>query len=115
MSAPTLPDDSAVGPPERLHPSFLLKGLRRSLRGLGGGYALVAYFAMSGRWTSAILAAIAILLLGVGGTILTGGGSNIASAQDEIRIDSGVISRRHRSIPFDRIQDADITQGPLAG
>jgi len=33
---------------------------------------------------------------------------------DEIRIDSGVLSRTHRSIPFDRIQDVDITQGPLA-
>ena len=70
MSEPTLPDDSAVGPPERLHPWFLLNGLRRSLRGIGGGYALVAYFAVSGRWTSAIVAAIAILVLSVGGTIL---------------------------------------------
>ena len=33
---------------------------------------------------------------------------------DEIRIDSGIFSRTHRSIPFDRIQDVDITQGLLA-
>jgi putative membrane protein len=33
---------------------------------------------------------------------------------DDIRIDSGVLSRTHRSIPFDRIQDVDITQGPVA-
>ena len=33
---------------------------------------------------------------------------------NEIRIDSGILSRTHRSIPFDRIQDVDITQGPLA-
>jgi len=114
MSEPTLPDDSAVGPPERLHPWFLLNGLRRSLRGIGGGYALVAYFAVSGRWTSAIVAAIAILVLSVGGTILYWMRFQYRVGADEIRIDSGVISRRHRSIPFDRIQDVDITQGPLA-
>src|SRR5919107_1911987 len=32
----------------------------------------------------------------------------------EIRIDSGILSRTHRSIPFDRIQDVDISQGPVA-
>jgi putative membrane protein len=114
MSEPTSPDDRAVGPPERLHPLYLLKGLRRSLRNLGGAYALIAYFAVSGRWTSAIVAAVAILLLGVGGTILYWARFNYRVGEDEIRIDSGVLSRRHRSIPFDRIQDVDIAQGPLA-
>jgi putative membrane protein len=33
---------------------------------------------------------------------------------DEIRIDSGIFSRTHRSIPFDRVQDVDITQGLIA-
>ena len=33
---------------------------------------------------------------------------------DEIRIDSGFLSRTHRSIPFDRVQDVDIEQGPVA-
>jgi putative membrane protein len=33
---------------------------------------------------------------------------------DEIRIDSGLLNRTHRSLPFDRIQDVDITQGPVA-
>ena len=32
----------------------------------------------------------------------------------EIRIDSGILRRTHRSIPFDRIQDVDITQPLLA-
>jgi putative membrane protein len=34
--------------------------------------------------------------------------------ENEIRIDSGILNRTHRSIPFDRIQDVDITQGPVA-
>ena len=92
---------------------FLLKGLRRSLRSLGGVYALIAYFAVSGRWTAAIIAAAAILLLGVGGTIFYWARFRYRVGEDEIRIDSGVLSRRHRSIPFDRIQDVDIVQGPL--
>jgi len=92
---------------------FLLKGLRRSLRSLGGVYALIAYFAVSGRWTAAIIAALAILLLGVGGTIFYWARFRYRVGEDEIRIDSGVLSRRHRSIPFDRIQDVDIVQGPL--
>ena len=33
---------------------------------------------------------------------------------NEIRIDSGILNRTHRSIPFDRIQDVDISQGPVA-
>ena len=33
---------------------------------------------------------------------------------NEIRIDSGIFNRNHRSIPFDRIQDVDISQGPVA-
>src|SRR5690606_15706409 len=32
----------------------------------------------------------------------------------EIRIDSGLLNRTHRSIPFDRVQDVTIEQGPLA-
>ena len=113
MSAPTSPDDRAVGPPERLHRLFLLKGLRRSLRSLGGAYALIAYFAVSGRWASAVIAAIAILLLSIGGTIVYWARFEFRVGNDEIRIDSGVLNRRHRSIPFDRIQDVDIVQGPL--
>ena len=34
--------------------------------------------------------------------------------ENEIRIDSGIFSRTHRSIPFDRVLDVDIIQGPVA-
>ena len=114
MSAAISPDDAAVGPPERLHPLYLLGGLRRSFRSLTGAYALIAYFAASGRWTSAILVAAAILVLGIGATFIRWLRFEYRVGRDEIRIDSGLLSRRHRSIPFDRIQDVDIVQGPLA-
>lgn len=113
MSKPTLADDRAVGAPERLHPLFLLKGLGGSLRGLGGAYAVLAYFFISGQWRLAIGAAIAFVAIGIVGVVLYWRRFEYRVGQNEIRIDSGIMSRRHRSIPFDRIQDADISQGPL--
>jgi putative membrane protein len=114
MSEPTSPDDPAVGPPEHLHPLFLLNGLRGSIRSLGGVYALIAYFAATGRWTTAGITAVAIFIVMVVRTFVHWSRFEFRVGADEIRIDSGVLSRRHRSIPFDRIQDVDIVQGPLA-
>jgi putative membrane protein len=113
MSEPTSPDDRAVGPPEHLHPLFLLSGLTRSLRSLGGAYALIAWLAFTrGLWV-AVLAAFALLLFGLVGVVIYWSRFEFRVGEDEIRIDHGIVSRTHRSIPFDRIQDVDITQGPL--
>ena len=114
MSAPTLPDDNAVGAPERLHPFFLLTGLGRSLKGIGGGYAVVGYLAVSGRLRTALFGAIGLLVVLAVSVFLYWRRFEYRVGESEIRIDSGIISRNHRSIPFDRIQDVDISQGPLA-
>ena len=114
MSEPTSPDDAAVGPPEHLHPLFLLTGLGGSLRGVAGGYVAIGYLAVSGRWGSAffgMLALIAIMMIGI---FLYWHRFEFRVGANEIQIDSGILNRTHRSIPFDRIQDVDITQGPLA-
>ena len=114
MSEPTSPDDAAVGPPEHLHPLFLLTGLGGSLRGVAGGYVAIGYLAVSGRWGSAffgMLALIAIMMIGI---FLYWHRFEFRVRANEIQIDSGILNRTHRSIPFDRIQDVDITQGPLA-
>ena len=114
MSVPTLPEDHAVGEPERLHPLFLLNGVVGSLRNLGGAYAALAYFIFSGQWRLALFAAIAFVVVGTVGAIIYWRRFEYRVGANEIRIDSGILSRRHRSIPYDRIQDVDITQGPLA-
>ena len=62
MSEPTSPDDGSVGPPEHLHPLFLLTGLGGSLRGMAGGYALIGYLIVSGKWGTALFAMLALLL-----------------------------------------------------
>lgn len=114
MSEPILPDDSAVGPPEHLHPLFLLTGLGGSLRGMAGGYAAIGYLAVSGRWRTAGIGMVLLLLFMAVGVFLYWRRFEFRVGANEIRIDSGILSRTHRSVPFDRIQDVDITQGPLA-
>lgn len=114
MSEQTSREDTAVGPPEHLHPLFLLTGLGGSLRGVAGGYVAIGYLAVSGRWGTAffgMLALIAVMMIGI---FLYWHRFEFRVGANEIRIDSGILNRTHRSIPFDRIQDVDITQGPLA-
>ena len=107
-------EDAAVGRPERLHPLFLLTGLGGALRGMAGGYAFVGYLAVSGRLEFALLAALALLALLAGSLVLYWRRFEYRVGENEIRIDSGILSRTHRSIPFDRIHDVEISQGPLA-
>ena len=92
---------------------FLLKGLTGSLRGLAGLYAFLGYLAFSGQWRLGIVSAVGFLIFGIVGGFLYWRRFEYRVGQSEIRIDSGILNRRHRSIPFERIQDADITQGPL--
>src|SRR5215208_6145418 len=114
MSEPTSPDDLAVGPPERLHPLFLVAGFGGFLKGFAGADAYIAYLAASGYLRAALITGITLLLIGLAGILFYWTRFEFRVGTSEIRIDSGVLSRRHRSIPFDRIQDVDITQGPVA-
>jgi putative membrane protein len=104
----------AVRPTERLHPLFLLSGLGGSLRRLAGGYAVIGYLAASGKLTTALYGAVGLILVTAIGILVYWRRFSFRVGQSELRIDSGIVSRRQSSIPFDRIQDVDITQGPLA-
>ena len=107
-------DEASLGPAERLHPLFLITGLGGSLRRAGGAFAVIAYFAATGEWrTLAIVAPILAITL-VAGLFLYWRFFEFRVGVSEIRIDSGIVQRTHRSIPFDRIQDVDITQPLLA-
>ena len=107
-------EDVAVGEPERLHPLFLLTGLGGALRGMAGGYVFIGYLAVTGRLATALLAGLALLAFLAVGLVLYWQRFEYRVGATEIRIDSGIFSRTHRSIPFDRVQDVDITQGPVA-
>ncbi len=104
--------DSA--PPERLHPLILITGLGSSIRGVAGGYAGVGYLAATGNLQTALIAGVALLVFLILSLFLYWRRFSFRVGSDEIRIDSGIINRTHRSIPFDRVQDVDITQGPVA-
>ena len=110
-----MPDPTApAGEPERLHPFFLLTGIGSRLRGVVGAYAAVGYLAVSGQLSLALGIAATLLILGAASLYVYWRRFEFRVGADDIRIDSGVLSRTHRSIPFDRIQDVDITQGPVA-
>ena len=100
-------------PPERLHPLMLLSGLGGSLRGVAGGYAGIGYLAATGRLDTALILGALLLAGAIVSLLVYWRRFTFRVGTDELRIDSGLISRTHRSIPFDRVQDVDITQGPL--
>lgn len=104
----------AAGTAERLHWSSLLSTLTGSIRGMWGLFAGGAYFAVQGQWILVLVMAVLFTLFSLGAAAFRWSRFSFRVADDQIRIDSGVISRVHRSIPFDRIQDVDISQGPLA-
>jgi putative membrane protein len=106
--------DRAVGEPERLHPLFLLTGIGAAMRRIAGAYALIAYFAVSGRLLLGLTMLAGLLLFAILSVFLYWRRFEFRVGADEIRIDSGVLNRTHRSIPFDRVQDVDITQGLVA-
>jgi putative membrane protein len=102
-----------LGPPERLHPLYLLTGLGQSLRGAWGMLAGGAYFATQGRWWIVAVMAILFVFISIGGLFLRWLKLEYRVGAHEIRIESGFLSRTSRAIPFDRVTDVDIEQGPV--
>jgi putative membrane protein len=100
-------------PPERLHPLALLSGLGQALRNVVGGIAAGGYFAFQGRVGTAAAVLGVIVLVTIGGLVLHWLRFSFRIGSDAIRIDSGILSRNHRTIPFDRVADVSIAQGPL--
>ena len=106
-AAPTL------GPPERLHPISLLASLAASARGMWGLFAAGGYFAIQGNWFLLVVTLVIYTVVSVGSAFLRWSKFSFAVGEREIRIDSGLLNRTHRSLPFDRIQDVTIEQNPL--
>jgi putative membrane protein len=107
-------DSADLAPAERLHPLIILTGLGGSLRGVAGGYAGVGYLAATGRLETALWVGAALLVGLVVSLLLYWLRFSYQVGAHEIRINSGILSRTHRSIPFDRVQDVDLEQGLLA-
>ena len=105
--------DDPLGPPERLHPLYLLTGLGQSVRGAWGMIAGGAYFATQGKWWLVVVMGVLFACFSLGALLLRWLKLEYRVGAHEIRIDSGFLSRTSRAIPFDRVTDVDIEQGPL--
>jgi putative membrane protein len=105
--------DQLLGPPERLHPLYLLTGIGKSLKGAWGLLAAAAILGSQDRWL--LVAFLGILFVGfsIGGLLIKWLKFEYRVGADEIRIESGLLSRTSRAIPFDRVTDVDLEQGPL--
>ncbi len=104
---------AGLGPPERLHPLYLITGLGKAVRGAWGLVAGTAIFVTQGRWWLAAALGVGFVILSVGSLLLKWLKLEYRVGADELRIDSGFLNRTSRAIPFDRVTDVDLEQGPL--
>lgn len=100
--------------PKRLHPGTLLVRAPQMIRSVLNSWPLFAILVAQGNWLFLGLAAVAIAAISAVSIFLYWLRFSYTIDDGEIRIDSGVISRQHRVIPFDRVQDVNIEQGPIA-
>ena len=111
MSGLALTADEA--PAERLHPLALLSGVGRAIRNVVGGIAAGGFLAAQGRLGIALMIFAGIAVVTLGGLFLHWRRFSFRVGGDAMRIDSGILSRNQRTIPFDRVADVSIAQGPL--
>jgi putative membrane protein len=102
-----------LGPPERLHPLYLLTGLDQTLKGAWGMIAGGAYFATQGQWWIAAVMVIGFAVISLVSLFVKWVKLEYRVGAHEIRIDSGFLNRTSRAIPFDRVTDVDLEQGPV--
>ena len=105
--------EAALGAPERLHPLYLVTGLGKSFKGAWGLAAGGLVLGSQGRWWLVAVIAIGFVAFSVGSLLLKWLKLEYRVGPHEIRIDSGFLSRTSRAIPFDRVTDVDLEQGPL--
>lgn len=98
----------------RVHPGTValrfLKDLPQTLIGLPALFALIS----DTGWTYVLLIGLVAAILLILVQWLSWSRFSYGVGSREIVIESGILSRNRRSIPFDRVQDVDIERGPLA-
>ena len=100
--------------PRRLHPATLVtRSLRVAPQFLAGGAGYAAVVAQEGLGGILLIAAAAALV-GVVGALLVWWRFRYTVFDDEIVIESGVLHRQRRVIPYDRVQDIAIERRLLA-
>lgn len=102
------------GEPRHLHPASLLLALLRVGPQSANMLPAIAVIGATGRWWLIVPAILLFLAVGLIVAWLKWLRFTWRVDEDGIAIDSGILSRNSRDIPFDRIQDVAIEQGLIA-
>jgi putative membrane protein len=98
----------------RVHPgTVILRALKGAPQTLVAAPAALSFISGGGLWRAAAVAA-ALAAVGILAQALTWWRFRYGVGAGEIVIESGILHRNRRSIPFERVQDVDIERGPLA-
>ncbi len=116
---PASPDVTGIpqdndGEARRLHPGTLLLRAPQLVRSLFNAIPLFVLLAAKGNTTLLLLAGLGILSIGWVGILLYWMRFSYRIGTQDVAIESGILSRTHRVIPFDRVQDVSIEQGVIA-
>ncbi|QIK95246.1 PH domain-containing protein [Sphingomonas sp. HDW15A] len=98
---------------ERLHPLYLLTGLGKVVRGAWGVLAGGAYLAVQDKLGLALILFGGFVLLSTASLFIRWLTFEFRVEDDQLRIEQGLLNRSSRTIPFDRVTDVDIEQGPI--
>jgi len=114
--AAALPSDTAPESVEwqRLHPATLALAIVKLGPRTVNFLPALAAIGIAGKWIYVLPALGAFLLISLVVAWFAWLRFRFLVGSDEIVIESGVFSRQHRTIPFDRIQDVGIEQGLIA-
>lgn len=113
MTEAAIEAPAADPPGEKLHPLYLLTGLGKVARNAWGLLAGGAILALRDQTGLAVLLFAGFVLLSAVSLLVRWLTFEFRVGEHEIRIDQGLLSRSSRAIPFDRVTDVDIEQGPL--
>lgn len=103
-----------AGEDRRLHPATLALAVPRLLPQSLNLLPAVAAIGVTGNWRWIAPAILVFILLSLSASLISWLRFSWRVDEDDIAITSGVFSRNHRTIPFDRIQDVNIEQGLFA-
>jgi putative membrane protein len=110
-------DEIITAPPrvrgERLHPLFLITGLKQVAKNAWGFLAGGAFLAFQNKLGLALMLFGGLVAYTVISLFVKWLTFEYRLDEDELHIDQGLLSRSSRAIPFDRVTDVDIEQGPV--
>lgn len=104
--------DKSLREPKRLHASSILFGLLSTLKQFAFAAIIALFLAGSGNRFAFWAASVAVLVTSVSAIFryLT---LRYSLVEGDLKIDEGLIFRRHRVIPAKRIQNVDLLQNPV--